>query len=169
LLTFVVFPALVEATHLQFVQNYAKTEEDARTYENFVFQTAFSIFDTIGRYAAGVPCLILSRNKTLVAVYLRTVFLATLLLVSFDVTPSWLWGADWFKIVNYALFTFSNGYASSLCAVKAPETVATKDKGQVGSFVGTVIALGIVLGCTLALPFQYVVNLTPVGKEYANL
>lgn len=54
---------------------------------------------------------------------MRTIFVATFLLVSFDVAPEWLFSADWFIIVNLVLFSITNGYVSTLCAVKAPQAV----------------------------------------------
>lgn len=54
---------------------------------------------------------------------MRTIFVVTFLLVSFDVAPAWLFPADWFIIVNLVLFSITNGYVGTLCAVKAPQTV----------------------------------------------
>ena len=53
-------------------------------------------------------------------------------------------------IGNSVLFSVSNGFLSTLCAVKAPGTVPDEQKGQVGGFVGITISTGIMLGSLLA-------------------
>ena len=87
---------------------------------NLVILTAFNVFDTLGRYLAGVSCMMLSPIKILVLSYLRTIQFSIFLLIAFEVRPLWLFGSDWFKLANFSLFAFSNGYLSSLCSIKAP-------------------------------------------------
>jgi len=87
---------------------------------------------------------------------LRTIFLVTFLLVAFDVAPT-LFSSDWFIILNLILFSISNGYVSTLCAVKAPMMVEGEAKGQVGGFVGITISTGIVIGSLLAFAMVYVI------------
>ena len=82
-----------------------------------------------GRYIGGSPCADLKRITVLVLSALRTIFIGTFLLVAFEVPPAWLFCSDWFKITNYALFSFTNGYTGTLCAVKAPQTVEGEQKG----------------------------------------
>ena len=85
--------------------------------------TLFNIFDTVGRYSAGVTCMTISRKATISLNYLRTIFILSFLLVSFEVGPAWLFNSDWFKLVNLTLFAFTNGWLSSLCVIKTPEYV----------------------------------------------
>lgn len=92
---------------------------------------------------------------------MRTLFIATFLLIAFDVAPSALFSSDWFFITNLALFSISNGYVSTLCAVKAPMTVEGEAKGQVGGFVGITISTGIVFGSLLALGMGEVIRISP--------
>ena len=58
-------------------------------------------------------------------------------------------------------FSFSNGYISTLCAVKAPGQVPTEKMGQVGAFVGTTLTTGILLGSLVALAMTPILKMTP--------
>lgn len=49
------------------------------------------------------------------------------------------------------LFALSNGYVSTICAIKSPQNVPDESKGQVGAFVGNVISIGILTGSILAV------------------
>lgn len=109
----------------------------------------------------GVSCLLLSNRVIKISSALRTIFLVTFLLISFDVAPAALFSSDWFVILNLALFSITNGYVSTLCAVKAPQTVEGEAKGQVGAFIGITISTGIVTGSLLAFIMQYVIEATP--------
>lgn len=88
-----------------------------------------------------------------------------MLLITFDVAPSWLFSGDWFIILNLVLFSVSNGYLSTLCAVKAPGTVPDEQKGQVGGFVGITISTGIMLGSLLAFGMAEIIKLSPEYKK----
>ena len=82
----------------------------------------FNVFDTLGRYLAGVPSFMISDKSAIFLCYLRTIFIVTFLLIAFNIPPSWLFGldADWFKVLNMCLFAFTNGFVSTLMAIKAP-------------------------------------------------
>ena len=105
----------------------------------------------------------LSRKTTLVLSYLRTVQLVLFLLTLFEVGPVWLFGTDAFKLANFALFAFANGYLSSLCSIKAPKVVKSgAERGNVGAFIGVAKLLGIILGSMIAIPMKEVIKLAPV-------
>lgn len=153
LLTFVVFPGLAIAAPLSF----ASGKPGSLAWLNLVILTAFNVFDTLGKYIAGDTSL--SRVKTIVLSYSRTVQLAFFLLSAFEVG---FFATDWFKLVNFSIFAFSNGYLSSLCSIKAPDIVKTaEERGSVGGFIGVTKLLGILAGSTLAIPLKEVIKLTP--------
>jgi hypothetical protein len=68
-------------------------------------------------------------------------------------------------VLNLVLFAISNGYVSTLCAVKAPSTVEGEAKGQVGGFIGITISTGIVLGSLLAFGMTEAIKQTPEYKR----
>ena len=83
----------------------------------------YNIFDTVGRYVGGMKYFDLSIRSVNIGSFARIIFMATFLLVDFEVPPTWLFGSDWFKVTNLVLFAFTNGYFGTLGAVKAPGTV----------------------------------------------
>jgi len=149
LLTFLVFPGLSTAVPLSFLSG----KPGALAWLSLVILTAFNVMDTCGRYLAGVACMNLSRKTTVCLSYLRTAQLALFVLTLFQVGPDWLFGTDAFKLINFALFAFLNGYLSSLCSIKAPKVVASgAERGNVGAFIGVAKLLGILIGSLLAIP-----------------
>jgi hypothetical protein len=158
LLTFVVFPGLSTAVPLNFLTG----KPGALAWLSLVILTAFNVMDTLGRYLAGLPSMNLSRKTTLLLSYLRTVQLALFLLTLFEVGPMWLFGTDGFKLANFALFAFSNGYLSSLCSIEAPKVVSSgTERGNVGAFIGVAKLMGILIGSMLAIPLKEVIKMAP--------
>lgn len=88
----------------------------------------------------------------------RTLFCATFFLVAYKSSPVWLFQTDWFIITNMVVFAFTNGYCSTLCAVKAPQTVPVEERGQVGGFIGITITFGILVGSCIALALTPLVD-----------
>lgn len=161
ILTFVCYPGLASDNTIKFL-------EDLTNYSSWhiiFIQAIFNLCDTIGRYMGGVPALILSNFSIKLWSGIRTLFLVFFLLISFDVPPPGLFSSNWFIILHLVLFSITNGYVSTLCAVKAPQTVEGDAKGQVGGFVGITISTGIVIGSILAFAMLAVIKVSP---EYQN-
>ena len=104
-----------------------------------------------------------SDKVALILSYSRIVFIATAFLVDYDVGPSWFTGqsGDWFKLLNMACFAFTNGFVSTLCAIKSPSRAPEDSKEVVGTFVGVFITLGIVTGSLVALAIGSLVHGNP--------
>lgn len=117
--TFIVFPGITFDTNLKCLSGL----KNSAGWFVLIMNTVFSIFDTVGRKMGGLEFFDLSSGTVKVSAALRTVFIATFYLIAFQVGPSWLFISDWFIVVNMVLFAFSNGYVSTLCAVKAPNSV----------------------------------------------
>ena len=162
-LTFICYPGLLMDSSLGFlsgIKNYG-------SWFSLFIQAVFNAFDAIGRYMGGVYCLILSNETIKILSIMRTLFLVTCLLIAFDVAPAALFSSDWFIIINLILFSITNGYVSTLCAVKAPMTVEGEAKGQVGGFIGITISTGIVIGSLLAFGMVYVIEASPEHQKVA--
>ena len=150
IITFVIFPGVLCDTNIAFLKNAG----DARISWNFlIFILTFNIFDTVGRFLGGQSWAFLSDRAIFIVTYSRIIFMVTGLLIAYNVAPSWLFGADadWFKIINMALFALSNGYCSTQCAIKAPSRAPDDSKESVGTFIGVFITLGIVMGSIIAI------------------
>ena len=155
-LTFVCFPGLVEDTELRLLDGVPNMV----SWWNLLVLSVFNFFDSMGRYLGGV---LLASNRVVNTMALaRSVFLGTFLWVAFEGGPAWVFGADWFKIANLVLFSFSNGYVSTVCAVKAPQQVKEGDaRMQVGGFIGITLSTGIMLGSLLAFAMTLLLEKTP--------
>lgn len=70
--------------------------------------------------------------------------------------------ADWLKVINMICFGFSNGFCSTLLAIKAPLSAKPDSKEQVGTFVGVFISIGIVIGSAIAIGMGKLVPSTKV-------
>jgi hypothetical protein len=154
ILTFIVFPAVAFDTTLKVLSSL----NNAESWVFLTLNTVFSIFDTVGRKMGGLKAFDLSNGAIIALVASRTIFIATFYMIAFEV---WGFDADWFIVVNMVVFSWSNGYASTLCAVKAPGTVPSEERGQVGGFIGTTITLGILLGSILAAAETPLLKLSP--------
>jgi len=96
----------------------------------------------------------LPRTGILVGCYSRVIFFATFLPIMF--ATSGVFNSDWFIITNALIFGVTNGYFSTLCAINAPGTVPEALRQETGALVGSVISIGIVIGCFLAIPMGIV-------------
>ena len=160
LLTFIIYPGLAINDTISFMANV----NNYTSWHILMIQGVFNVSDTLGRYCGGLECLNLSNPKIKCLSWTRTLFIVTFFLVSFDVI---VFESDWFILTNLVFFSVSNGYTSTLCAVKAPGTVEGEAKGQVGAFIGITISTGIVLGSIIAFAVVYVLELTPeYSKNY---
>jgi len=116
-LTFIVFPAAVDDSSYSFMQGM----NNELSWYFLLNGTIFNVFDTVGRKTGAVPKLLEMTPKAIISVSAsRIIFLATFLLVAFQVGPGWLFNSDWFKILNIMVFSFMNGFVGTICAIKAP-------------------------------------------------
>lgn len=157
LMTFVIFPNALASSYYGFL--LGRNQELSWYY--CINTTIFCIGDAIGRKLGGMPACNLQIKWVNINSLLRTIFLATTLLITFEVGPDWLFNSTWFKFLNLTLFALSNGFISTQCAVQAPSTVPFKMRAQVGSFIGVTITAGILLGSTLALALNPILAASP--------
>ena len=78
-LTFIVFPAVEQDTNFEFMADWDNEE----SWFILSTLTLFNIWDTVGRYSAGISCMQLSRMPTLVLNYSRSIFAVFFLLTAF--------------------------------------------------------------------------------------
>lgn len=90
-ITFVIFPALITDTKLEFLQGI-KNDDLRFSWTMLVFIFSFNIFDTLGRWLAGQKFGALSDSWVMILSYSRVLFIATAFLVDYSVGPSWLFG-----------------------------------------------------------------------------
>jgi hypothetical protein len=122
IVTFIVFPAIAFDTSLKMMDSLSNSEGWFVLFIN----TVFSIFDTVGRKVGGLKAFDLSYTGVKILTVARLLFVVTFYLIAFQKLG---FNSDWFIIVNMIAFAFTNGYQSTLCAVKAPGTVSPDLRG----------------------------------------
>ena len=102
--TFIVFPGVF------FDSNWSIVPKSS--WYTIISILTFNILDTTGRKLGGM--YMISPGKVIAGSLLRTIFVIIEILIVVDKDNSGLFfEADWFKIVNLALFSISNGYIST--------------------------------------------------------
>ena len=120
----------------------------------------FNVSDTTGRYLGGTPCMATSRKSTLIGAALRLLFFATFIPIAYDTKPYFIFGEDWFKILNTFIFGITNGFFSTRCAILAPSFAPEALRQETGAMVGAVISIGITTGSILAIPMGQILKHT---------
>ena len=161
-LTLLLFPGTVSDTDFHFVNNMHLNNTEG--WYQLIVVFIYNLFDTVGRFAGGMRALDLKIHTVNISSAVRILFIATFLLTDFEVPPTWLFGLDWFKILNLVLFAFTNGYLSTLCAIKAPGTVKETRRAQVGAYIGLCINLGVTMGSILQIGMGPILAKTPKQK-----
>ena len=157
IITFVFFPATVDATYLSWMHKDIKKNE-LSWFQLFMLLN-FNVSDTIGRTLAGYANT--GRTSTLIGSFTRILFFTTYFLIMFQVGPRWLFLSDWFKILNTFLFGFTNGFFSTRCAILAPGVVSETYRQETGSMIGSIISIGILIGSIIAIPMGEFIKIAP--------
>jgi hypothetical protein len=159
IVTLMLFPGATADSYFNFILKLNLPNPESWYQLLVVF--IFNVFDTIGRWAGGQEIFDLKIRTVKIGSYARVVFIATFLITDFALPPIWIWNADWFKVLNLVLFATTNGYLGTLCAVKAPGTVKQSRRVIVGAYIGTSIAIGVVIGCILQVCMTPILAMTP--------
>ena len=116
------FPAVAFDTILQNIPILNTSQSWFIVFINSVF----SVFDTVGRKMGGLKMFDMESTGIKILTLSRIIFIFTFYMIAFK--QGFLY-SDWFVIINMVLFAFTNGYAATLCAVKAPGTVPVNERG----------------------------------------
>ena len=112
--------------------------------------TFHSICDTIGRHLGGNSTLI-SKKVYPWACASRIIFVVFYMLTFTGVKPE-IFGSDWFILINFAFFSVSCGYLSTM-GMNYGSDASTKDQAMAGSIMGFYLIFGITVGSFIALIF----------------
>ena len=140
LITFSMFPGVTDLSDssLSFV---------SYSWSLILYALLFNLCDTTGRF---LPSLIklFTPNTLPILTIARSVFIATFILnYKLD---GYLFGTNWFKIVNICLLGVTNGYAQTLHMMFGPELVANKLKTVAGFIMSTHIQFGCFIASMIA-------------------
>ena len=110
--------------------------------------TFHSVCDTLGRHLGGVYNVI-PKHLYPWACASRIIFVFFYMCTFKGVKPS-IFGSDWFIITNFALFSVSCGYLSTI-GMNYGSDASTKDQAMAGSIMGFHLIFGITAGSFIAL------------------
>lgn len=115
----------------------------------------FNIFDVLGRYT---PVLFMVSNltKLWIMVLLRFIFWLTFLMVAADapsMPPRALFGGLWFKMINMAIYAYTNGSCSTFIMILGPSRAPDESKDKAGYTMVTGLITGIFSGQLLSMAF----------------
>jgi len=114
--TFVVFPGCFLVAGFSFTATSDGDKSKKLAWDSMVVNLMFNVFDSIGRFLGGK---IMIKKHTVVMLSLaRLVFLFTT--ASTIMVHSSPFSADWFRILNIAIYALTNGYTATQCAILAP-------------------------------------------------
>lgn len=142
LITFIVFPGVCLETKFKFLDG--KSGEFA--WNSVLMITFFNTFDTIGRFLGGSYQLF-TPNTVIILTLVRLIFVFTFIMIGLNK----LFQSDWFRIVNMALFAFTNGYNSTLLMIYGPTGVQNEHKERAGIIMSFHLVGGIFAGSLVAI------------------
>jgi len=144
-ITFVVFPGTTLATRFDFLGDSNRD----KAWFSVLMVTIFNLFDTIGRFAGG-SIQIFSEKTVFFLTVSRLVFIPLFVLIQLDSHPLWIFSSDWFRILNMAVFSITNGYNSTLTMIFGPSLAKEPDKERAGLIMSFHLVGGIFFGSLIA-------------------
>jgi len=113
--TFVVFPGAFFLSHFRFMDG---SKAEFEWYAQIVILT-FNVMDTLGRKMGGLftlsPCMAYFLAVLRIGFILTTIFVATM-----ELHPDNFLESDSFKVLNLVIFSFTNGFVSTLLSIYVP-------------------------------------------------
>jgi len=118
--TFVIFPGAFFGSKFYFLDNIAKktSADNENAWYQLIIIIIFNVVDTIGRYTGGK--FQFKKHGVVILGLTRLVFIVTTILIAINNLTGNFWDQDWVKVVNMALFAFTNGLTGTMCAILAP-------------------------------------------------
>jgi len=118
-----------------------------------VLITEFTVFDTVGRYAAGYTKLGLTKERIWLPILLRFLLYPIFLLYYMRVYHN-----EIIIFVAIAVLAVSNGFLVTITMMFAPRQLLTHEKEVGGAIMSFYAQLGILCGCVSALVVSLLLN-----------
>jgi hypothetical protein len=116
----------------------------------------FNLFDVLGRYTP-VVFMVSNLPKLWIMVFIRFVFWFTFLMIASDdpaMPPRALFGGLWFKLINMAIYAYTNGACSTFIMILGPSRAPDESRDKAGYIMVTGLIFGIFSGQLLSFVFQ---------------
>jgi len=145
IITFGLYPGTLVSTYFDFLEGTGSR----RAWFNIIMITLYAGSCTLGRIS--VSWIRPFGPKTIIfASTSRLIFFATSILIQLGESPTFLFKADWFKVLNVVLFSFTSGHISACLIGYAPAQVSNINKPKVGKLMNFMILAGSVIGTTIS-------------------
>ena len=137
------FPGLALSTH---------DESMPYAWFNTVMVIIYNLGNFIGKYTPRF--ITISHSNVWVLSFIRLIFGVTFYLIACNMSPQWLFGSLWFKMLHMFLFSLSDGYCSTVIIIQSAEKVPERMRERAGYVIVTSMMIGIFNGALLGLAFQ---------------
>lgn len=122
IVTFVVFPGAFFQPKATFeFLDFIEDKDERGSWYSLMVILIFNVFDTVGRYSGGIK--VFPAKLVIFLSLLRTVFIVTTVGFALEWSPLSVFGSDFFRVLNLVVFSVSNGFVSTQCAIIAPSCV----------------------------------------------
>ncbi len=119
------YPGLIIQTNLTFI-------EDESWFQVFML-ALFSMSELLGRFATKyLPAKATSRRGIIISSLLRSVCIYTSIMIGISHEPTYIFDADWFKILNTLFIGFGNGFLGTLLMIVGPYKVSNVESERAG-------------------------------------
>jgi equilibrative nucleoside transporter 1/2/3 len=137
------FPGLALSTH-----------DEHMPYAWFatVMVIIYNLGNFIGKYTP--KYIIISHSNIWVLSFFRLIFGVTFYMIACNMSPQWLFGSLWFKLLNMFLFSLSDGYCSTVILIQSASKLPERMRERAGYVIITTMMIGIFNGALLGLAFQ---------------
>lgn len=137
------FPGLGLSTH---------DESMPYAWFNTIMVIIYNLGNFIGKYTPRF--IIISHSSIWVLSFLRLIFGVTFYMIACNMSPQWLFGSLWFKLLNMFLFSLSDGYCSTVIIIQSAGRLPERMRERAGYVILASMMIGILNGALLGLAFQ---------------
>lgn len=158
LITYLIFPGTMLSTRLDFLSH----SKSRQSWFDIIMITLHAVLDTFGRYLAGI-WVIFSKDSVVYLTIARVVHVPLSIAIQLALSPSWLFQADWFRLVNISLFALTQGYNTSLLMIYGPQSVQDHQKEKAGMIMNFHLMGGL---CTSSMLSAFVMSHIPQNSHF---
>ena len=158
LITYLLFPGTILSTKLDFLENH----KSRQSLFDIIMVTLNALMDTCGSYSAGLY-IAFSYGSVKYLTLGRAIFIPLSIFIQLALSPSWLFQADWFRILNVTFLSFTNGYNIALVMTYGPQSVPDNQKERAGMLMNFHLMAGL---CTSSMISAFLMSLIPQNSHY---
>lgn len=157
-ITFLIFPGTMLATKFDFLNN----NKSRQSWFDIIMISLHAFIDTFGRYMASVY-VAFTKDTVLYLTLSRLAHIPQSIAIQLALPPGWLFQADWFRLLNVVLFSFTQGYNTALVMMFGPQKVRDSQRERAGMIMNFHLMGGL---CISAMFAAFVMKEIPQHSHY---